>query len=75
MISQTKLNAALLLLARSAGGKLLRCAATRQIMFDTPRLAGRAARLLHIRHPEKRWQVVPCGRGKHYHLKREDDTR
>lgn len=70
---QAQLDAALRLLARTARGRLLHCAATRQMMFDTPQLAGRAARLLHARHAGRRWDVVRCGRNNHYHLKREGD--
>lgn len=62
---------ALRLLARTARGRYLRCAATGKIMFDTPQLAGRAARLLHQRYAGRRWDAVRCGRHNHYHLKRE----
>ena len=74
MISQVKLDAALRALARTARGQYLRCAATGKIMFDTPQLAGRAARLLHVRHAGRRWNTERCGRNNHYHLKREGDT-
>lgn len=74
MISQTKLDAALRLLAETTGrGALRRCAATGQMMFKTPQLAGRAARLLHARHPGLRWDAVRCGRNNHYHVKRDGD--
>lgn len=75
MISQAKLDAALRALARTAHSRYLRCAATGKIMFDTPQLAGQAARLLHARHAGRRWDAVRCGRNNHYHLKREGDTQ
>jgi len=71
-LRQGQLNAALRLLARTVRGRFLRCAATGKIMFDTPQLAGHAARLLHDQQPARRWDAVKCGRHNHYHLRRED---
>lgn len=73
-MNREQLDRAMGALARTTTrGALRRCAATGKIMFDTPQLAGRAARLLHARNAGHRWNAVRCGRNNHYHLKRDGD--
>jgi hypothetical protein len=75
-ISKVKLEAALAALAQTTTrGAFRRCAATGKIMFTTPQLAGKAARLLHQRHAGRRWDARRCGRNNHYHLIPERDTQ
>lgn len=74
-MTEAQLRAAIGLLAQTTTrGAYRRCAATGKIMFTTPQLAGRAARLLHARHAGRRWDAVRCGRNNHYHLHRGNDT-
>ena len=73
-MNEAQLRAAIGVLAQTTTrGAYRRCAATGKIMFTTPQLAGRAARLLHARHAGRRWNAVRCGRNNHYHLTREGD--
>lgn len=75
-MTEAQLRAGLHELAQTnARGAYVRCATTGKIMFSTPQLAGRAARLLHARHAGRRWNAVRCGRNNHYHLIRGGDTQ
>lgn len=74
MIPRSRTDDAIRVLAETTKrGAYRRCAATGKIIFKTPQLAGRAARLMHARDAGRRWDAVRCGRNNHYHLKRYGD--